>query len=237
MPDQMSLALPPSGSAQWVEQALPDARTVDALAGLNRDFLELAARLVAARPDAPPLGLPRRIAGGLARAQATLGAALRLPFALFDLRFRDGRYWQSQAAAAVAVRDGGAGAATAPGVQPFTRNALTFAWHLVQRDAAAAGLALGLESGTARAIGELPVGALEGLARRTAPVLAARFCKRELFWELLLEEPAGRAPGAQRLARLRLLGQQLQGMEAARARQLHRRARRSAQAQATTNSR
>ena len=68
----------------------------------------------------------------------------------------------------------------------------------------------------------------EGVARRSAPVLAARFCSRERFWELLLGD--GQSATPQRLTRMRLLGQQLQGMEAARARLLHRRARRSIQA-------
>jgi len=230
MPEQILLALAPQAGAHWLEHALPDERTVAALVGLNRDFLALVGELGAARPGMPALGLPGHLAAGAARAAAAIGTRLRLPFALFDLRFRDGRYWQSQAAAAAAVRDGPGAAVTETRALHFTRAALTFAWHIVQRDGAAARLALGLDGGTEAVIGELPVGALDGLARRTAPVLAARFCTRERFWELLLGDAAGQAATPQRLARMRLLGQQLQGMEAARLRQLHRRARRSSQA-------
>ncbi len=230
MPDQIPLALPLSAGAQWIEYALPDQRTINGLAGLNGDFLALAAELGAARPGLPPLSLPGHLATGLARAAVVLGPRLRLPFALFDLRFRDARYWQAQAASAAAVREApGAGAADT-GTLRFTRNALIFAWHLVQRDAAAARLALGLDGGAEGVIGELPVGALEGLARRAAPALAARFSTRERFWELLLDEAAGQGVTPQRLARVRLLGQQLQGMDAARVRQLHRRGCRSTQA-------
>lgn len=230
MPEQFSLALPPQGGGSWLEHALPDERTVTALVGLNRDFLALLGELGAARPGMPALGLPGHLAAGAARAATAVGPRLRLPFALFDLRFRDGHYWQSQAAAAAAVRDGAGAAAGEPRTLHFTRAALTFAWHIMQRDGAAARLALGLDGGTEGVIAELPVGALDGLARRTAPVLAARFCTRERFWELLLDDTAGQAATLQRLARMRLLGQQLQGMEAARLRQLHRRARCSIQA-------
>ncbi len=230
MPEQTLLALAPQAGAQWLEHALPDERTVTALVGLNRDFLALVGELGAARPGMPALGLPGHLAAGAGRAAAATGLRLRLPFALFDLRFRDGRYWQSQAAAAASVRDGPGATVSEPPALRFTRAALTFAWHIVQRDGAAARLALGLDGGTESVIGELPVGTLDGLARRTAPVLAARFCTRERFWELLLGDAAGQAATPQRLARMRLLGQQLQGMEAARLRQLHRRARRNTQA-------
>lgn len=230
MPDQISLALPLSAGAHWMEHALPDPRTVQALAGLNREFLALAGEVSAARPGMPAFGLPWHLASGMALAATQLGPRLRLPFALFDLRFRDARYWQAQAAAAAAVRDGRAPAAAESGVLQFTRSALFFAWHLMQRDGAGARLALGLDGDTVGVISELAVGALDGLARRTAPVLAARFCTRERFWELLLNDAAGQAMAPQRLVRLTLLGQQLQGMDAARVRQLHRRARRNTQA-------
>ena len=228
MLEQASLALLPRAGTQWLEQALPDERTVMALAGLNRDFLGLVGNQAAASPGQPALGLPAQLAGGAARAAALNGVKLRLPFALFDLRFRDGRYWSAQASAAAAVRDGPAAATLDPRVLQFTREVLIFAWHTVQRDAAAARLTLGLDDGTESVLSDLPVGALEGVARRSAPVLAARFCSRERFWELLLGD--GQSATPQRLTRMRLLGQQLQGMEAARARLLHRRARRSIQA-------
>lgn len=230
MPEQTLLALPPLAGAHWLEQALPDERTVDELARLNRDFLALLGELGASRPGMPALGLPGHLAGGAARSAAAIGPRLRLPFALFDLRFRDGHYWQSQAAMAASVRDGPGAAAGEPRALPFTRAALTFAWHVVQRDGATARLALGLDGGTDAVIGALRVGVLDGLARRTAPALAARFCTRQRFWELLLDGTPEEAAAPERLARMRLLGQQLQGMEAARLRQLHRRGRCSTQA-------
>jgi hypothetical protein len=90
-------------------------------------------------------------------------------------------------------------------------------------------LALGVEPGTQEALESLPVGSLDAFARRLAPVVSARFCARERFWAQIaaaLRTPAG-SPG---LDRLKLLGLQLQGAEAARAQQLHRRLRRSTQA-------
>lgn len=224
MLEQIPLALPPQADAHWLEQALPGERTVSELTGLNRDFLTLAGELGADRPGMPALGLPGHLAVGVARAAVATGPRLRLPFALFDLRFRDARFWHSQAAGAAAVHDRQAATAIETRTLRFARAALTFAWYLVQRDGAAARLVLGLDSGAEAAIAGLPVGSLDGVARRTAPALAARFCTRERFWELLVESPTGQAATRERLRRLSLLGQQLQGMDAARARQLHRRA-------------
>jgi hypothetical protein len=224
MLEQISLALPPQAGTHWLEQALPDERTVAELAGLNRDFLTLAGERGAARPGMPALGLPGHLIVGIARAAVATGPRLRLPFALFDLRFRDSRFWQSQAASATSVHDGPAAAAVETRTLHFARAVLAFSWHLVQRDGTAARLVLGLDSGTEAVIAGLPVGSLDGMARRTAPSLAARFCTRERFWELLVESPSGQAATRERDLRMSLLGQQLQGMDAARARQLHRRA-------------
>lgn len=230
MLEQAALALPLQPDPRWLERPLLDGRTLAALTGLNCDFLSLVAAEAAAHPGMPVFGLPPHLAAGLGPALDCAGGRLALPYALFDLRFRDARFWQSQAAAAVAVRDTrGATAVDGAGL-PFARAAVTFAWHLVQRDGTAARLALGLDDGTESVLDELPVGSLDALARRAAPVLAARFGARERFWELVAACREEQAVTPERLARIGLLGQQLLGTDAARLRQLHRRARRSTQA-------
>ena len=228
MQEQAPLALPPpAGAAHWGVEPLFGSRFTDALGGLNAAFLGLAAELHAARPGMPALGLPAHVLAALARA-AVPARALALPYALFDLRFRDARFWRLESAACAAVNDAQAAHAADPRLLRFARGAVTFAWHLSQAEPRAARLALGIEPATQDLLAGLPVGALEALARRVSPSLAARFCTRERFWALLAA--AGRfAPDAGALERLRLLGLQLQGAESARTQQLHRRLRRSTQ--------
>jgi len=229
MDEQAPLALPPpAGTAHWDENVLFSRRLTESLAGINGQFLALVADLHAARPGMPVLGLPAHVLVLLGR-RGERGPGLPLPYGLYDLRFRDERFWSQAVATAIAVRDAQAPAGVEPRVVRFARDAVTFAWHLAQSEPQVAGLALGAGRATLELLAQVPVGALKALARRTAPALAARFCTRECFWQQLCaalrvgpDEPA--------VARLKLLGLQLQGSEAARAQQIHRRVRRSAQA-------
>lgn len=229
MDEQAPLALPPpAGTAHWNENVLFGPRLMESLAGINAQFLGLVVDLHGARPGMPVLGLPAHLLALLGRC-AERAAALPLPYGLYDLRFRDERFWRQAVGTAIAVRD----AQPPPGIESrvvrFARDAVTFAWHLAQSEPRVAGLALGAGRPTLELLAEVPVGALEALARRTAPALAARFCTRERFWQqacALLRF----GPDEAAAARLKLLGLQLQGAEAARAQQIHRRVRRSAQA-------
>jgi hypothetical protein len=131
--------------------------------------------------------------------------------------------------AASVIQDGPPPPAADSRVLRFARSGLMLAWHLAQLDPRVARLALGVEPGTQESLESLPVGALDAFARRLAPIVSARFCTRERFWAQIavaLRTPTA-SPG---LDRLKLLGLQLQGAEAARAQQLHRRLRRSTQA-------
>jgi hypothetical protein len=229
MHEQAPLALPPpAGAAHWGADILFGSRITAALSEVNGAFLGLAAELHAARPGMPALGLPAQVLAALAR-PAAAPRALDLPYALFDLRFRDERFWRIETSACRAVNDPGAGGASDPRLLRFARTALTLAWHLAQTEPRVARLSLGMESATQDVLAGLPVGALDPLARRVAPAVAARFCTRERFWGLLASALRF-APDAARLQRLRLLGLQLQGAESARAQQLHRRLRHSTQA-------
>lgn len=229
MREQQPLALPPpAGAAHWGAQVLVEKRVVDALASVNGAFLSLASELHAQRPGMPALGLPGHVLAALART----GAPTRdcpLPLALFDLRFRDGHHWRKEALACRNVQDGHGAVATDPRVRRVTSAAVMLGWHLAQSEPRAARLALGMEPATQDALGSVPIGSLDALAGRVAASLSARFCTRERFWSevgALLRF----GPDAGRLDRLRLLGLQLQGAEAARVQLLHRRLRRSTQA-------
>lgn len=229
MRHQSPLALPPpAGAAHWSEDLLFHGRFLDALSQLNTAFLSLLGELHATRPGMPALGLPGHLVAALARSQPG-PAPLHLPYALFDLRFREERFWRLEAAAAQAVRDAESAAAADARLLRFVRAALPLAWHLAQVDPRVARLSLGLAEPTGETLAALPPGALEVLARRTAGWLSARFCTRERFWNLLagaLRFP----PDGNHLERLKLLGLQLQGTESARQQQLHRRLRPSTHA-------
>ena len=227
---QASLPLePPAGTATWRENALLDERTTQALTGVNAAFAALTLELHAMRPGLPVLGLAAHLIPVLARAGRAMEAGLRLPYALFDLRFRDPRYWKTQVTGSGAVQDGIGVRSADPRLVRFAGTAVTLAWHLAQLDGRVARLAFGLEAGTQELLAALPVGMLDPLARRVAPSLAVRFCTRNRFWQLLSD---GLSPASdpERVRRIKLLGLQLQGADAARAQQLHRRARRSSQA-------
>jgi hypothetical protein len=229
MREQQPLALPPpAGAAHWGTQVLVDERVMDALGSVNAAFLALASELHAQRPGMPALGLAGHVLAGLARSGVP-GRQCRLPLALFDLRFRDEHHWRREALACRNVQDGQGAVGTDPRVRRVTRAAVMLGWHLVQAEPRAARLALGMEPATQEALGNVPIGCLDALARRMAGSLAARFCTRERFWfEVSAVLRAG--PDAGRLDRLRLLGLQLQGAESARVQLLHRRLRRSTQA-------
>jgi len=230
MQRQKSLMLePPAGAASWVEKSLLDERTTAALTGVNAAFVSLALELHATRPGLPVLGLAGHLVPALARARRALEAGLQLPYALFDLRFRDTQFWKAQSAGSCAVQDGTGAPAADPRLVRFTGTAVTLAWHLAQIDGRVARLAFGLESDTQALLAALPVGTLGPLARRVAPSLAARFCTRDRFWQLL-SDGLSRTADVERVGRIKLLGLQLQGADAARAQRLHRRARRSSQA-------
>lgn len=229
MREQQPLALPPpAGAAHWGTQVLVDGRVMDALASVNGAFLSLAAELHAQRPGMPALGLPGHVLAGLARSGAP-ARECRLPLALFDLRFRDGQHWQKEALACRNVQDAPAAVVPDPRVRRVTRAAVMLAWHLVQAEPRAARLALGMEPATQDVMGNVPIGALDALARRMAGSLSARFCTRERFWSEV-NGVLRFGPEDGRIDRLRLLGLQLQGAEAARVQLLHRRLRRSTQA-------
>ena len=229
MGEQQPLALPPpAGAAHWGAQVLVDTRVMDALGSVNGAFLSLASEFHAQRPGMPALGLPGHVLAGLART-GTPTRDCRLPLALFDLRFRDEHHWRKEALACRNVQDGQGAVVADPRVRRVTRAAVMLAWHLVQVEPRAARLALGMEPATQEVLGNVPIGSLDALAARVTGSLSARFCTRERFWSEV-SAVLRFGPETGRLDRLRLLGRQLQGAEAARVQLLHRRLRRSTQA-------
>lgn len=222
---QQPLALaPPAGSASWSERSLLDGLTRRALCSINLAFLDLAADLAEEGRLKLISGLPSRAVDALIDPDAGRRLCERLPYALFDLRFGDGGFWESEIAAAGGVQDAEPAVAADDRIVIFARAAIMLAWHLAQTRAPGARLVFGTSPATIAALASLPVATMERLARRVAPALTARFGTRTRFW--LQFEGCAVRPDEQSVDMLRQLGLQIQGAESARSQALQRRPRR-----------
>ncbi len=227
MHPQQPLALaPPAGTAEWSEHSLLDPATRRALGSVNRAFLDLAADLAEEGRLKLIAGLPPRAIDSLIHPEAGERLCERLPYALFDLRFGDGVFWEGEAAAAGGVQDASPAAPCDERVVAFARAAVMLAWHLVQTRSAAARLVFGTAPATISALARLPVASVEKLVRRVAPALTARFGSRARFW--LQFEGCAAHPDERSVDLLQQLGLQIQGAESARQQSLQRRPRRAA---------
>ena len=225
MSRQQPLALaPPVGLADWSQRSLLDVATRTALCSINAAFLDLGAELAEEGRLRLINGLPPRAVNALIDPVAQQRLCERLPYALFDLRFGDGGYWEDQAAAAGAVQDAQASPPADERIIAFARTAVMLAWHLAQTRAPAAQLVFGTSRATIAALVALPFATVEGLARRVAPVLTARFGSRTRFW--LQFEGCAADPDDSSLNLLQQLGMQIQGAESARVQALQRKPRR-----------
>lgn len=227
MSRQQPLALaPPAGLAGWSERSLLDSATRRALCSVNLAFLDLAAELAEEGRLKLISGLPPRTVDMLIDPEAQLRLCEKLPYALFDLRFGDGHFWEGQVAAAAGVQDAQAAVPMDERVVVFVRTVIMLAWHLVQTRAPGARLVFGTAPATIAALVALPVAALDGLARRVAPALTARFGSRARFW--LQFEGCAANPDDRSVSLLQQLGLQIQGAESARLQALQRKPRRGA---------
>jgi hypothetical protein len=224
---QQPLALaPPAGHADWSERSLLDASARRALCSINLAFLNLAAELAEEGRLKLISGLPPRAVDALIDPEAQRRLCERLPYALFELRFDDGGFWESQIAAIGAVQDVQPAALVDERIVAFTRTVIMLAWHLAQTRAPGARLMFGMAPATIAAFAALPVASFDGLAWRAAPVLTARFGSRARFW--LQFEGCAAHPDDKAVNVLQQLGLQIQGAESARRQALQRRPRRAA---------
>lgn len=226
---QHPLALaPPAGPANWSERSLLDAATRQALGSVNLAFLILATELADEGRLKLISGLPPRAIDALIDPDAGQRLCERLPYALFDLRFGDGGFWENEIAAAGSVQDAAPLPAVDERIVAFARAVIMLVWHQAQTRAASARLAFGTAPATIAALASMPVGNVERLARRVAPALTARFGSRTRFW-LQFEGCAAR-PDDHSVNLLRQLGLQIQGADSARQQFLQRRPKRGATA-------
>ena len=227
MSRQEPLALaPPAGNADWSERSLLDNATRRALGSINLAFLNLATELAEEGRLRLISGLPPRAIDALIDPEAGRRLCERLPYALFDLRFGDGSYWENEIAAAGGVQDAGSSSAVDDRIVSFVRAVIMLVWHLAQTRAAGARLVFGTAPATIAALSSTPVAMVERLARRVAPSLTARFGSRTRFW--LQFEGCAVHPDDQAVNLLQQLGLQIQGADSARLQALQRRPKRNA---------
>ncbi len=133
-------------------------------------------------------------------------AAADCPYALFDLRFHDGDYWQTR----LQTQDGW-GVADGPAVDleavDFVRLALFYAWHCATSARSSARLVFGMHDRTAQAFAGTTVSRLAALAPRETPHLAARWHHCDRFWSALVNAAGCNDPTG--LRRIQLYGIQL----------------------------
>lgn len=208
----------PAGHTDRKERSLLDGATWRTLSSINLAFLDLATELAEVGRLKQIAALPSRVIDAFIDPAAAPRLCHRLPYSLFDLRFGDGKFWTAAAAAVRDVQDDGGHAATDERVIAFTRTVVMLMWHLAQTRPAAARLVFGASPATIAAIAGTPIAAIERLARRVAPALAARFGSRTRFW-LQFEGCAAR-PDSGSVDSLRRLGLQIQGAESARGQSL-----------------
>lgn len=229
MHPQQPLALaPPAGAAEWSEHSLLDAATRRALGSVNLAFLALATELAEEGRLKLIAGLPVRAVDSLIHPEAGPRLCDSLPYALFDLRFGDGSFWESETVAAGSVQDALREPHCDERVAALARSAVMLAWHLAQTRPAAARIVFGAAPAAIAALARVPVAALDRLSRRVAPALAARFGSRARFW--LQFEGCATQPDERSVDLLQQLGLQIQGAESARQQALQRRPRRYATA-------
>lgn len=176
---------------RWSRDAPITVEIARALRELNLGFLQLdgfAAPRLTALPD------------------ARKSAVASCPYALFDLRFHDGTYWQPR------LREPERGCVaemppTDEATVAFVRLALFYAWHLASTAGLRARLLLGMHERTVAAFAEATVGRLPALAAGESVHLTPRWSHCEAFW-LRLADAAERSdrPG---LRRVQLYGLQL----------------------------
>jgi hypothetical protein len=178
----------------WTQESHLSPEILGSLYDLNHRFLDLAA----ARTE--------WLAGQVALlSPGQREAAAGCPYALFDLRFQDERYWQLR------LRNPGswcvAEESEADDTVGFVRLALFYAWHVASSAGLKAQLLLGMHFNTAAAFRKATVKQLPALAATEVNNLSARWNGCSAYWSALTAA-ASRADAAA-LRRVQLYGLQL----------------------------
>jgi hypothetical protein len=174
---------------------------------LNHRFLDLVAGHSCDWVSRPRLRLPSEVAERVAPlSSAQRRAAANCPYALFDLRFEDGSFWQARLATVNrwSVADAGSGD---PTTLNFVNLALFFAWHVASTEPLASRILLGMSDVTAATFRAATIDCLPGLVADAAADLTARWSNWHAYWSALTNAVA--QPNSPDLRRIQLYGLQL----------------------------
>jgi hypothetical protein len=186
----------------WAQESHLSSATLGSLHDLNHRFLDLAALRRGGWGAAAPSG-----AGRLAvLSAAQRAAAAQCPYALFDLRFQDGEYWELRLQNSTPWRVADE-AVIEDDTVCFVRLALFYSWHVASSAGLAAELLLGMSGSTAAAFRRITVNHLPALAATEVANLSARWSECGAFWSALSAVAARADPAA--LRRVQLYGLQL----------------------------
>lgn len=219
MPTRRQTVREHSGARTHVVQSWLRAETLESLAELNEQCLELLCEQ--ARAEHAQTAHP--LLTELSDLWKTLDAAARrraatCPYLLVDAGFADARRWSW--ARGQAIHDGLGALApaffTVPGASGVARLVFTYAWHLARSQGPAARLLLGMSAPCAELIAGCSLRHIAELADRYPEWLQPRWPSRVTVWRELLI--ASIAEDDEALERARLRGVQLLAAEV-RARQ------------------
>jgi hypothetical protein len=206
----------------WVQQSHVSREHLNSVRGLNQHFLDLVGTSggkwrespkVRACTQPPHQSSARQLSlceilsqqlEPLSRTQRA--AAANCPYALFDLRFEDDRYWKLrlQDAGPLQVADE---PMTDGDTISFVQLALFYAWHVASAAGLSAQLLLGMCSETAAAFRRITVNHLPALVASEAANLTARWSDCPAYWNALTSAASRADPQA--LRRVQLSGLQL----------------------------
>jgi hypothetical protein len=196
----------------WAGNSQLSAGNLGSLRDLNHRFLDLAA--ARGRGWEAGAGVPLELAGRVATLSAVQReAAASCPYALFDLRFQDDRYWRHRLQSSDDWRVADESIAADDTVS-FVRLALFYAWHICASAGLTPQLILGMNGDTAAEFRRLTVNQLSPLAVTEAANLSARWSECAAFWSALTAAASRTDPMALRRVQLR-------GLQLAAAARLH----------------
>jgi len=205
----------------WTGRPCLNPGTLDSLAALNEEALELIAEEAARDPPTVPpllreLQAPLRALDAAARQRAA-----RCPYLLLDAGFASGARW-SREERERQVHDGNAGVPapffTVQRAPRVLRLVLTFGWHLARSERTAARLLLGMSEGCAERLGACTLPQVEALAQAQLHWLRPRWPEYPRAWQELLAAACAAEPA--RLERAVMRGVQRLAAEARAQREL-----------------
>ena len=176
----------------WMAAPVPGIDILVSLRELNRRFLDLAAT---AGRDVPP--------GRIATLSGDQRAAVAMcPYALFDMRFGDERYWSQRLQCQDTWH-----VADAPPVEAdmieFAGLVLFYSWHVAVTAPLRAQLLLGMPRTVVAAFAHQTLDRLPAIAATEARHLSVRWHTCDAYWSALVEAAVRAEPGALRRAQLR----------------------------------